>query len=153
MCHTQAISHYEAAIRLDPSAGEAHTNFAACLRTAGRLHDAISHLHAATKAKPDHAPAWYNLAICEYNAGEMDQALEHASEARRRWARNPESRDKVYVDVEILLAQLYGNSDMPERSLEHLQRAVQAGTGPERPSHRTRTTASTKHRTNAISAW
>jgi len=132
---SQAISHYEAAIKLDPSAGEAHTNFAACLRTAGRLLDAISHLHTATQAKPAHAPAWYNLAICEYNTGEMELALEHASEARRRWAGNPATSGKVYIEVEVLLAQLYANSDDPGRALAHLSRAVEAGTGPEREAH------------------
>jgi len=72
---SQAIQHYELALKLEPNSGETHSNFAACLRTAGRLHDAISHCHAATKCKPGHAPAWYNLAICEYNCGELEQVV------------------------------------------------------------------------------
>ena len=49
---SQAIQHYEAALKIDPNAAEAHTNFAACLRTAGRLRDAISHCETATKCNP-----------------------------------------------------------------------------------------------------
>ena len=45
----KAIKHYEEALRIDPDDAGAHSNFADCLRQAGRLKDAMTHCVAALK--------------------------------------------------------------------------------------------------------
>lgn len=45
----KAIAHYEEALRIDPDDADAHSNFADCLRKAGRLRDATMHCQAALK--------------------------------------------------------------------------------------------------------
>jgi tetratricopeptide (TPR) repeat protein len=58
----EAISAYEAALRIDPNYAEAHNNLGtALLNLPGRLPDAIAHYESAVRLKPAYTEAHYNL--------------------------------------------------------------------------------------------
>jgi Flp pilus assembly protein TadD len=48
-----AISQYQAALRLKPDVAELHCNLAYALNSAGRTNDAISECETALRLKPD----------------------------------------------------------------------------------------------------
>ncbi len=50
----EAISHFEAALKIDPNSFDAHVNLGIALsRVPGRMPDAIQHFKAALRSKPD----------------------------------------------------------------------------------------------------
>ncbi len=57
----EAMTHYEAALRLQPDA-EVHNNFGAALAARGQLQRAIWHFREALRLEPGHADANRNLA-------------------------------------------------------------------------------------------
>ena len=57
----EAVSHGEAALRINPDFPEAHYNLANALFQSGRLDEAIAHFREALRLKPDFADAQRNL--------------------------------------------------------------------------------------------
>jgi tetratricopeptide (TPR) repeat protein len=76
---SEAIPHFEAALRVKPDYPEAHSNLGMVLgNIPGRMPEAISHFEAAVRLKPDLLPAQYNLAIAlSQIPGRKSEALAH----------------------------------------------------------------------------
>ena len=59
---TEAIGHFEQAIRIKPDFAEAHCNLGIALGQTGRTSEAIEQLQQALRIKPDFTPAQNALA-------------------------------------------------------------------------------------------
>jgi tetratricopeptide (TPR) repeat protein len=81
----EAISHYEAALRLKPDFAEAQVNLGAALSNIpGRLPEAISHYETALRIAPDYAEAHNNLGTALSNIpGRLPEAISHYKAALR----------------------------------------------------------------------
>jgi tetratricopeptide (TPR) repeat protein len=76
---SEAIPHFEAALRVAPNYAEAHNNLGMVLgNIPGRMPEAISHFEAAIRLKPDLLPAQHNLAVAlEQMPGRRSEAIAH----------------------------------------------------------------------------
>ena len=76
---SEAIPHFEAALRVKPDYPEAESNLGMVLgNIPGRMPEAIPHFEAAVRLKPDLLPAQYNLAVAlEQTPGRKSEALAH----------------------------------------------------------------------------
>jgi tetratricopeptide (TPR) repeat protein len=78
-----SITHFRAAIAVDPTHVGAHNNLAWALRAAGQLPEAEAEVREALRLDPAHTKAWNNLAIVLADEGRPDEALAAYAEALR----------------------------------------------------------------------
>ena len=72
---SDAIGHYEQALRIKPDYAEAHSNLGNALEQAGKIGEAIAHYEQALRIKPDFAEAHNNLGSALYLAGKSEEAI------------------------------------------------------------------------------
>ena len=81
----EAISHYEAALKIRSGAEEArynltaalvHNNLGAALVRKGRIDDAIAHYRKAIELRPDYADGHFNLGSVMLQQGRIDEAID-----------------------------------------------------------------------------
>jgi protein O-mannosyl-transferase len=70
-----AVTHYEAALRLAPDDAAAHTNFANTLLKMGRPEDALAHFRTAAALQPGRAETHNNLGTALASRHELDAAI------------------------------------------------------------------------------
>src|SRR6266571_1160185 len=80
---TEAMEHYQTALRLNPDYADAHNNVGAVLADQGRLAEAIEHYREALRLKPDYADAHYNWGNALAQQGKPAEAIEHYRQALR----------------------------------------------------------------------
>lgn len=82
---TEAIAHFEAALRIDPNHAEAHNNLGFTLTSfPNRMPEALRHFEAAVRINPNYADAQYNLGVALTNVpGRMPDAIKHFEAAER----------------------------------------------------------------------
>jgi len=85
----EAITHFEAAIRLKPDHARAHFSLGVALQRAGRATEAIPHFEAAIRLEPNNtvlvASAHYLLGdILRHDSARLADAIAHLREAARR---------------------------------------------------------------------
>ena len=83
---SDAIRHFEEALRLGPDGSEAHHihhNLGRALAESGRTDEAIAHYREALRIKPEFAEAHNNLGLALVRLGRVDEALPHYREAVR----------------------------------------------------------------------
>ena len=80
---TEAIDHYQEALRIKPDYAEAHNNLGHSLAQAGRAQEAIDHYQEALRIKPDFAEVHYNLANVLSQLQRLPEATRHYQEALR----------------------------------------------------------------------
>src|SRR5712691_991646 len=61
---TEAMEHYQTALRLNPDYPDAHNNVGWLLADQGKLAEASEHYQTALRLKPDHAEAHCNVGCC-----------------------------------------------------------------------------------------
>ena len=88
---SEAIAHFEAALRINPNHAEAHNNLGFALTNyPNRIGEAIRHFQEALRINPDYADAHYNLGVALSNLpGRMPEAI-HEFEAAERLKPDPE---------------------------------------------------------------
>lgn len=80
---SEAISHYEAALRSEPNSPESHNNLGVALRDSGQIAGALTELEQAVRLRPDYAEAQNNLGVALRQAGSFPEAIAHHQEALR----------------------------------------------------------------------
>ncbi len=80
---TDAIGHYEQAVRIKSDYDEAHCNLGYALQQTGKIEEAIAHYERALRINPDYAEVHNNLGIALYRTGKRAEAMEHFQQALR----------------------------------------------------------------------
>jgi tetratricopeptide (TPR) repeat protein len=80
---SDAIGHYEQAVRIKPDLTQAHYALATALEQTGRIEEAIAHFEQALRIKPDYAEAHNNLGIALEQTGRIEEAIAHFEHALR----------------------------------------------------------------------
>ena len=78
-----AMSDFEAALRIKPDYAVAHVNLGNCLFTTGHLEEAISNYRGALQIDPDYAIAHNDLGYALQRAGRLSEATAEYREALR----------------------------------------------------------------------
>ncbi|MSU48990.1 MAG: tetratricopeptide repeat protein [Opitutus sp.] len=78
---SDAVGHYEAAIRLRPTLAVAHYNLGNALAELGRTTEAVRAYEEALRLAPGHAGSHYNLGNALVRAGRKPEAKEHFAAA------------------------------------------------------------------------
>jgi len=80
---SEAIEHYEQALRIEPDDAEAHNNLGLVLQGSGRMSEAIEHYEQALRIKPDFADAHNDLGTALAQTGKINEAIAHYEQALR----------------------------------------------------------------------
>jgi tetratricopeptide (TPR) repeat protein len=81
---TEAISHFEAAMRLQPNYPQTYNNLGLALsHIPGRLPEAIDNFDTAVRIQPNYAQAQNNLGLALSSAGRLPEAIAHFQSALR----------------------------------------------------------------------
>jgi tetratricopeptide (TPR) repeat protein len=86
---TEALAHYQTALRLAPGSAEAHNDLANLLDDAGQTHAALGHYQAALRLNPNAPLAHCNLATLLVKLGRFEEARQEYLEAARLQPDNP----------------------------------------------------------------
>ena len=78
---SDAIAHYEQALRLQPGSVEPHCYLGYAYWLDGKISDAIAHYEQALRIQPDLPHVHYNLAIALERAGRTEDAIAHYEQA------------------------------------------------------------------------
>jgi tetratricopeptide (TPR) repeat protein len=113
---SEAIPHFEAALRILPDDPEANNNLGTCLMNTGRYDEAAAHFQAALQKKPSFTDARFNLGLDYMRAGRTADAI-HEFEATI--GLNP-AHQQAQNTLGVLLAQL----GRPAEAIPHLEAAV-----------------------------
>jgi tetratricopeptide (TPR) repeat protein len=114
---SDAVPHFQEAVRLNPTYAEAHNNLGAGLMNTARNSEAITQFEAALRIKPDFADAQFNLGLALSKVpGRAAEAIQHYREAIRL---NPE-HDEAHGNLAVLLV----SSGHNEEAVAHLETAL-----------------------------
>jgi tetratricopeptide (TPR) repeat protein len=80
---TEAISHYQQALAIDPSYAKAHGNWGAALARQGRVGEAIGHYRQALDMDPQAGAVHVNWGLALAAQGRLPEAIEHYEQALR----------------------------------------------------------------------
>jgi tetratricopeptide (TPR) repeat protein len=112
----EAISHFRAAINLEPSLADAHSQLGTALYRQGRREEGVLQLETATRLKPSYAPVHFNLGVALQNQGRSDDAITQFREALR-W--RPD-----YAEAHNGLGAALETKGQLDEGLGHLEEAV-----------------------------
>ncbi|MGO9244792.1 MAG: tetratricopeptide repeat protein [Verrucomicrobiia bacterium] len=113
---SNAIGHYQQAVRIKPDYDEAHYNLGMALAQSGRIEEAIAHYQQALRIKPDFAEAHNNLGIALVQTGKIGEAIAHYQQALRI---KPDFAD-AHNDLGVALAQ----TGRIEEAIAHYEQAL-----------------------------
>ena len=80
---SEAVSHYQQALRIDPDYAGAHESLANALVQVGRLPEAIAQYEQALRINPDYVEAHCNLGVALLHVGRVPEAIGHWEQALR----------------------------------------------------------------------
>jgi protein O-mannosyl-transferase len=78
---SEAVAHYEQALRTKPSYGPAHISLGLALTDQGRFEEAISHYKEAARLTPELPVPYFNLGVALAAQGRTAEAIERYREA------------------------------------------------------------------------
>ncbi|HEX4485202.1 MAG TPA: tetratricopeptide repeat protein [Terriglobales bacterium] len=133
-----ASKDFEKAIRYDKTFADAHNNLGVIYYETKKYPRAIKEYERAIKLRPDAASYFSNLGAAYFARNDIEKAvvaynqalqldpdvLEHNSRAGVT-AQLPSPEDRAHYDY--VMAKLYAKMGVPERSLQHLRRAMEEG--------------------------
>ena len=80
---SEAIYHFEEALRIDPNYAKAHNNLGIALAAQGDAETALTHFFLALELNPSYAEAYSNIGVTLARQGRLDEAIDHFSQALR----------------------------------------------------------------------
>ncbi len=80
---SEAIAHYQQALRFDPAYVQAYNNLGAAYKETGKIEEAIKQYEQALRFNPDFPEAQFNFGAALEAAGRNNEAIEHYEEALR----------------------------------------------------------------------
>ncbi len=113
---SDAISHYEAGLRLNPRSGRIHSALGVELSKQGRLAEAISHDEEAVRLMPDAAFSYNNLGAALAARGRTDEAIERYRQALQRLP--------SYAEAHNNLGRALADKGRPAEAIEHYREAL-----------------------------
>ena len=113
---SEAIEHYQEAVRLKPDWAAAHNNLGAAFTESGRLEEAIEQYQQAVQLQPENPSAHFNLAGVLKTMGRLPEAIEHYQQSVRL---QPDHAESHYN-----LANSLAKSGRPAEAVEHYQEAI-----------------------------
>ncbi|MEJ2716695.1 MAG: tetratricopeptide repeat protein [Deltaproteobacteria bacterium] len=114
---SEAIRHFERAVRLNPRFDKALNNLGVVCLLSGKIPAAIEHLRQAIAVNPDNVDARCNLGIALLRSGKLPEAIEEFRQALRH---KPDFT-KALKDLGIA----YLMSGKPSEAVSSLQKAVE----------------------------
>ena len=112
----QAVTHYLAAIDINPHHADSHSNLGVALAAEGKNEEAIAQYLAAIKINQDHYSAHSNLGVALAAQGKKEEAIAHYLEAIKI---NPD-----YADAHYNLANLLLKQGQIDQAISHYLEAV-----------------------------
>jgi len=98
----EAISHYQQALRINPSYADAHNNLGFTLAQQGKGEEAMEHYRQALRINPDHKRAHNNLGLALAETGKFEEAASHFAAVVRL---EPQDADALYNLANALAGQ------------------------------------------------
>jgi predicted O-linked N-acetylglucosamine transferase (SPINDLY family) len=95
-----AIGCLQAALRLNPSIPEAHSNLGMLFAQEGRLEEAVASFQVAVRLRPDYADAHNNLGNLLREQGHLETAVAHLQEALRLRPDHVEARHNLVIALQ-----------------------------------------------------
>jgi len=117
-----AISQYQAVLRIEPDYPEAHYNLGNDLKAEGRNPAAITEYEAAVRLKPDYAEAHHNLGNALSAAGRIQDAI---AEFRTALRLRPDFAE-THFNLAIMLLRTPGGA---AEAAKHLRAVLQLQPG------------------------
>jgi Flp pilus assembly protein TadD len=114
---SEALPHFELAVRLRRRFAEAENNLGDCLTRLGRAQDAIPHLERALQLQPKYAEAHNNLGVACMAAGRSAEGIVHFEQATRL---KPD-----YAVSHFNLGLAIASRGRPEEATAHFARAAE----------------------------
>ena len=114
--HSEAIAHYQAAVRSDSDNSEAWNNLLAAFIQMGQAREAVEFGLNALRVDPENANAHYNLGIAYAQMSRTDQAIHHYRESIRI---NP-SLEQAHFNLALLLER----TGMVKEAVDHFKRLI-----------------------------
>ena len=87
---SEAIEHYEQALRIKPEYAEAHCNWGNALLASRCPSEAIEHCEQALRIRLDYGEAQFNLTLALLQVGRTREAIQHGREAVRLLPGHPQ---------------------------------------------------------------
>jgi tetratricopeptide (TPR) repeat protein len=117
---SEAIPHFQAALKLDPNLAVAHQALGICLLSLGKLQEAVEALETADRLYPNVETA-YGLAQAHAELGNDQKALAYAKSAIEY---EPEQSG---VDLRLLYARLLAKNAQPKDAAREFEQAAKLG--------------------------
>ena len=114
---TEAIAHYEEALRIQPDYADPHNNLGAAFAQMGRVEEAMGHFAEALRINPHDASAHYNLARGLAMAGQIPAAIAHYEAALRITPADAE--------IHYNLGNVYLRTSRPAQAIAQYEQALQ----------------------------
>ena len=97
----EAISHYQTAIKINPSHYSAYCNLGAALAASGKTEEAILNYQTAIKINPNYDNAYYNLALVLKDQGQIEQAEKYFRETIHLNPYYPDAHNNLGIILEV----------------------------------------------------
>ncbi|OGP15240.1 MAG: hypothetical protein A2054_00445 [Deltaproteobacteria bacterium GWA2_55_10] len=117
----EAVSHYQAALRIKPDSSIEHFNLGLIYYKSGKAEEALNEFRSAVKSDPENVMARVNLGTILTGSGDYDEALVNLSKAVEVAPGYPLARKNIAV--------LYDKMGKPGMAIEHLEFIVERDPG------------------------
>ncbi len=113
---SEAIEHYQQAMRIEPNYHKVYYNMGLTLAKIGRLQEAIKYYEQALRIQPDYIKANFDLGIALADSGRFPEAIEYYKRALRLKPNDP------YIHINMAIA--LGKTDRQPEAIEFYNQAL-----------------------------